>query len=513
MIHYCIICGTVMKQSELICPHCGHCPILDELEQTVSSGVAGLSSAQNAMHMESNIQWTKYRAGLQGRTGHGFAAEDANNLYDKLRGREVIHAGWDNSDGGADRIVNGDKIQTKYYQTARGSVMAAFDKDGKYRYEGQTLEVPKEQYEEAVRVMREEITKGNVPGHTNPDDATKIVKKGYVTYQQSCKIAKAGNIHSLCFDIQSGAVVATTAFGISFAIQSGLGLLHCHSKEDVNSVVKNAFELGLRNGTISMTGYVAEVQLLRTTLGRNMAAGINGKAKILVQQISKTKTGNKAIDGIASTIHSKPLSGAAARSAAIKALRTNIVSNIVMTTVITLPDMYRCFLRKEMSNGQFVKNLVVNASAISGATIGTFVGMAVGGRGSGIIGGVVGGFGTSLLSKVIADKISKDDNEKMMLLVKIAMLQLAEDYILQDEDEFSRCTSIIKNKKLLSPQFLRAMYTIGSDNNDDETRVRLAYTQLEYAYNVVARQRNEKLRKFRLDDTKLEGIIGSALGR
>lgn len=501
-----------MGQSELVCPHCGHCPILDELDNAASSGVVGLSSAQNAMHIESNIQWTKYRAGLYGRTGHGFAAEDANNLYDVMRGREVIYSGRDNKGGGADRIVNGEKIQTKYYQTARGSVMAAFDKDGKYRYEGQTLEVPKEQYEEAVRVMREEISKGNVPGHTNPDDATKIVKKGYVTYQQSCKIAKAGNIHSLCFDIQSGAVVATTSFGISFAIQSGLGLLHCHSKEDVNNMVKNAFELGLRNGTISMTGYVAEMQLLRTTLGRNMAAGINGKAKILVQQISKTKTGNKAIGGIASTIHSKPLSGAAARSAAIKAMRTNIVSNIVMTTVITLPDMYRCFLRKEMSNCQFVKNLVVNASAISGATIGTFVGMAVGGKGGSIIGGVIGGLGTSLLSKVIADKISKDDKEKMMLLVKIAMLQLAEDYMLQDEDEFSRCINIIKDKKLLSPQFLRVMYTIGSDNRDDEIRVRLAYTQLEYAYNVVARQRNEKLRKYNFNDEKIIKIYNSYFG-
>ena len=501
-----------MGQSELVCPHCGHCPILDELDNAASSGVVGLSSAQNAMHIESNIQWTKYRAGLYGRTGHGFAAEDANNLYDVMRGREVIYSGRDNKGGGADRIVNGEKIQTKYYQTARGSVMAAFDKDGKYRYEGQTLEVPKEQYEEAVRVMREEISKGNVPCHTNPDDATKMVKKGYVTYLQSCKIAKAGNIHSLCFDIQSGAVVATTAFGISFAIQSGLGLLHCHSKEDVDSVVKNAFELGLRNGTISLTGYVAEMQLLRTTLGRNMDAGISKKSRNLISQISKTKKGSEAIGKIASTIHNKPLYGAAARNAATKALRTNIVSNIVMTTVITLPDMYRCFLRKEISCSQFVKNLVVNSSAITGATIGYFIGTAIGGNIGGAVVGTIGGIGSSYLSKVIADKISKDDNEKMMLLVKIAMLQLAEDYMLQDEDEFSRCTNIIKDKKLLSPQFLRAMYTIGAENSDDEIRVKLAYTQLEYAYNVVARQRNEKLRKYNFTDEKVIKIYNFYFG-
>lgn len=54
------------------------------------------------------------------------------------------------------------------------------------------FEVPKDQYEEDVRLMKEKIKEGKVPGVTNPEDAKKLVKKGLVTYAQAAKIAKAG---------------------------------------------------------------------------------------------------------------------------------------------------------------------------------------------------------------------------------------------------------------------------------------------------------------------------------
>lgn len=45
------------------------------------------------------------------RQGHGFAAERANNLYDRLHGHDAQIIGDDNSLNGADRIVNGIEIQ------------------------------------------------------------------------------------------------------------------------------------------------------------------------------------------------------------------------------------------------------------------------------------------------------------------------------------------------------------------------------------------------------------------
>lgn len=48
------------------------------------------------------------------RQGHGFAAERANNLYDKLTGHKAEIVGDDNALNGADRIVDGIEIQSKY---------------------------------------------------------------------------------------------------------------------------------------------------------------------------------------------------------------------------------------------------------------------------------------------------------------------------------------------------------------------------------------------------------------
>ena len=59
--------------------------------------------------------------------GNGLAAEDANNLNDKLRGKIAEVIGISNELNGPDRIVNGMFLQSKYYQSASKTVAAAFD--------------------------------------------------------------------------------------------------------------------------------------------------------------------------------------------------------------------------------------------------------------------------------------------------------------------------------------------------------------------------------------------------
>ena len=46
--------------------------------------------------------------------GHGFAAEDANNLADKLSGKNAEVVGTSNTLNGPDRVVNGVFVQSKY---------------------------------------------------------------------------------------------------------------------------------------------------------------------------------------------------------------------------------------------------------------------------------------------------------------------------------------------------------------------------------------------------------------
>lgn len=157
--------------------------------------------------------------------GHGFAAEQANNLSDVLRGEKAVVIGDNNAKNGADRkILNRDGtttyIQDKYYSTASGSVNAAFDSvTGDYRYltsdgTAMWLEVPYDQYDDALRLMQKKISDGKVPGVTDPSEAVNFVRKGKYTYKQAQNLVKAGNIDSLKYDATNGVITAAGAFGI-----------------------------------------------------------------------------------------------------------------------------------------------------------------------------------------------------------------------------------------------------------------------------------------------------------
>ena len=83
-------------------------------------------------------------------------------------------------------------IQTRYCLSASASIDAAFD-NGVYRYPGQVIEVPKDQYGDAVRIMRGRISEGQVQGVTDPNMAERLVIKGHYTYDEAVRIARTGN--------------------------------------------------------------------------------------------------------------------------------------------------------------------------------------------------------------------------------------------------------------------------------------------------------------------------------
>ena len=60
--------------------------------------------------------------------GHGFAAERANHLYDTLHGKKANIIGDDNAKNGADRIVDGINIQSKYCSTGSKCISECFEK-------------------------------------------------------------------------------------------------------------------------------------------------------------------------------------------------------------------------------------------------------------------------------------------------------------------------------------------------------------------------------------------------
>jgi hypothetical protein len=243
------------------------------------SGLLGTSSVLSTRATEST-QWRQYRCGNRP-TGHGYAAEDANALADRLRGHRVEKTGWNNESDGPDRIVDGVKVQTKYCQSARASVNSAFDKQtGKYRYPDQQLEVPKDQYDEAVKLMEEKIRDGKVDGVTDPARAKDLVRKGYYTYDQAAKITKAGNLESIKFDIRNQAGASATAGAISGVITYASAR---HDGATAGQALKMSGAQAGKTACKTMVTGVATQQFLRTGAGRTTTAAVQ-------------KTANKAID-------------------------------------------------------------------------------------------------------------------------------------------------------------------------------------------------------------------------
>jgi hypothetical protein len=358
-----------------------------------NSSVKGVASVANTQ-CTNDQQWTKYHS----KQGHGFAAEDANALWDKMHGKTVDKVGLDNSLNGPDRISNGVMIQTKYHADASKSVASAFE-NGKYRYGSMKLEVPRDQYDDAIRLMRNRIANGEVSGVTDPKMAEQIVIKGHYTYDEAVRIAKAGNLDSIKFDIQTQAVACAFACGLSFSVT------YCTAKAKGMShteALKVASIQAAKSGGATMISGVAAQQLLRTQVGRNFAAATKAVRPVVCAAMN-TEVGKQMVTKTASVIAGKQVAGAAAANVVTKALRTNAVVSSVVFVGTTIPDAVK-LCRGKISGQEFAENTTSNAAGVGGGWAGASAGAALGsvicpGIGTaigGIIGGIGGGIGASL---------------------------------------------------------------------------------------------------------------------
>jgi len=430
--------------------------------------------------------------------GTGFAAEEANALTDKLHCRKVEITGTDNSLNGADRIVSGTSIQTKYYPDAKSTFNAAFAENGIYRYQSQLLEVPREQYDECLQLMRDKIREGKVPGFTDPNQAQDLVKQGEVTYKQARNIARAGNIDSLLYDVKTQAVSTGYLFAISFAVQYATCIWHGQSPENA---LKNSVNTALSVGSTSLVTGVIAAQVLRT---KAAAMGVVS-TKHVVKGIAQTQVGRAAIEKLVAVSLGKAVYGAAAMNHVSKLLRTNVITSVVATVVISTPDFYRAAIAKQISWTQFSKNLAVNASGVVGGVTGWMGGAAVGaaigsviplvGTTAGsIVGGLVGAFGAgtaaSAGTKTVLDHFIEDDAQRMLELSNQSLADVAYDFLLT-EAEMNQLVE--KVKSIVDLNWLRNMHQAGAKTNLDEQYLAYAYAHFEEICNELVTQRSRVL--------------------
>ncbi len=453
--------------------------------------LTGLASAEIARDLEQS-QIGKYHA----KGGHGFAAEDANALGDKLQLRSVEATGITNGANGSDRIVDGIAIQTKYFRKPYETINAAFDdKTGLYRYQGQMLEVPADQYDECVRLFQKKIAQGKVPGVTDPNEATNIVRKGYITYKQARNIARAGNVDSLLFDVRTQSITSTYMFGISFAVDFAWRIWNGDKPEEA---IQGAIQSGMITGGRTLISGVISAQALRTRMAAAGAVVVrNG-----VRTVASTDLGRSAVHHIASASLGKPVYGAAATNHVAKLLRTNAITSVVSLAVLTAPDVYHAAIRRDRSWSQVAKNMAVNgagivagtggwfAGAAAGAAIGSVVpgiGTAIGGIVGGVCGGIVGGVAGSSGAKMALDQCIEDDAVKMVQLLQSAIAELASDYLLSEHEYAELMTEV---QQTISDAWLREMYRSGSSGGADTARKQFAYRSFDYRCRRIVLRRS-----------------------
>lgn len=406
--------------------------------------------------------------------GHGFAAERANHLYDKLHGKNAQIVGDNNVKNGADRIVDGVNIQTKFCSSGSKCISECFE-NGKLKYlnpDGtpMKIEVPADKYEAAVQAMENRIKDGQVPGVKDPEKAKDLVKKSPFKYEQVKNIAKFGTVESITYDAMNGAIVSTSAMGISAVMTFATSIWN---GEDFDVALQESVYVGLKVGGTTFITSVLTSQLARTGLNSALVESSEAIVKLM---------GSKSAAYIANAMRSGTnIYGNAAIKNVAKMLRSNVITSAVSIVVLSSVDIANIFSGK-ISGAQLFKNVATTASSVGGGTAGWIAGTAVGTTIGTVIGSIIPGAGTiagaalgaklgstlgglagsfaggaaaGKVSGAVLDQFIEDDANKMIAIIQETFVQLAEDYLL-NKNEAENITDKLKEKltgKLLKDMF------------------------------------------------------------
>lgn len=396
---------------------------------------------------------------FHGKQGHGFAAERAEHIYDIYHGNDAQILGDDNAKNGADRLVNGVEIQSKYCKDGPSCIQQCF-KDGKYRYyskngEPMQVEVPYDMYDNAVKAMKRRIMNNEVEGVSNPNDAEKLVKRGNYTYAQAKQLAQAGTIQSLSFDAANGIIIARDAMSITAVITFATSIWN---GDDVDVALENAVLSGLKVSGVSFLTTVISAQLARTSVTTSVRVGTD----IVVKKLGANVTNH-----IANALNNGTnIYGAAAMKNVSKLLTGNVIASTVSMVVLSVGDIVDLF-RGRISTQQFIKDVSItgatvvggNVGWIAGTTVGqklgamiggalsggvgTVAGAKVGSKVGGFIGSVAGGTTAGQTSKAVLDEVMEDDAVRILHIVELEFVAICERYVLT-EYEVNESLSLLK---------------------------------------------------------------------
>ncbi|MDM8144243.1 hypothetical protein [Megamonas hypermegale] len=356
-------------------------PLVQSIKRKLNT--KGKSTDSSVSGLKENVNTLYDEVKFNGSQGHGFAAERANDLYDRMQLKDAKIEGDNNFKDGADRLVDGVSIQSKYCKTGAGCINACF-RDGEFRYfkdgKPMVIEVPSDKYEAALTAMQKRIKNGEVKGVTNPLDAEKYVQKGHFTYEQAKNIAKAGTIESLTYDSVNSLINNGSAFGTGALIGFSRA---CWNGKDIKEASKEALLEGIETGGKSFIKSVCASQLNKSGLDGALKGTTDVIAKNLPKEVSSTLV----------NVFRDEVSDKAVKTAASKILRGNAISGIANFAVMSAPDIINAF-RGKITCKELSENLAKNGVSVAGGTAGWIAGSAAGAKIGATVGSLVGPLGT-----------------------------------------------------------------------------------------------------------------------
>ena len=440
------------------------------------------------------------------KTGHGFYAEEAGASLDKFHGEESTVVGYDNAPNGADKIVNGINVQCKYCRSAKDSIEACFKDYGngeEFRYLNlddtpMQIEVPKDQYPEAVELMKQKIREGKVPGVTDENQACNIIREGKLTYKQACNLAKAGTIESITYDIKNGAINCLWAFGISAAFAFFMTFV---TTKDIKKATKAAFFTGLEVYGLSLIGSVLSAQLARTAVIKVFDAPI----EVLISKFGENGA-RTILNSFRRLAGATPLEKQVLTSSMKRFLSANALTTCSMFLVFSIPDIYRA-INKTTSKKQCLKNIFVLITGMAGSVFGTIatgalLGVTYGGKINkkfgtliGLCGGTLFSFAASTGMKKALDFAKEDDKVIFYRMFEAFLYNVILDYMLNEEEQLELLECIQNDKK--------GIKTLVDNNLKSKTQAKTINDYIEKKADLII----EKREKLNISEDKINDEI------
>lgn len=465
------------------------------------SKIAELSGLAAGLEQNSHIYDDEVKYYMNGARGGGYAAEYGNNAIDRITGKDVKNLAQDldpetgrQRKGGADRQVNGELIQTKYYKSAQESIGAAFErKEAIYvKPDGSMMqiEVPRDQYNQAKEIMRDRIAKGQVPGETNPDNAGRYVRKGHFTYFQANNIALAGSIEGISADISQGIACSLPGAGITAVLTFACAVWN---GQNIKEAAKMSAISSLKVMGKSALLYTITMQLSRDKIV-NIFGGIEKTGDQLIKSWASVKN---PIFNIAEGAAKKIADSSLAQSKLGETLQLDkmngrkLIGGTVTAAVVYGPDIVKS-VQGKISGKQLIKNSTVNTAGLIGAALGSAIPIPVVGT---MLGGAVGSF----IAKKIMDNFIEDDAVLMFKIFREEFLDIVMLYSFKKE-EFDGIVSVtIANPKI--SQVLQSMYQSGLPKEYADTIIGDAVQNTLSKRQKVTSSMIEEANRLLLDDS------------